>query len=475
MKTNKISHFIIILLVCLFWQSCDDFLDIQPQQSMDSDEALSTPENVKATLVGAYLEARSRWTFGSQFNEYAELLASDGHLQHVGSHRQPQEMIEKNMTVNNSYVQSSWITSYSLNNTVNHVLSAIDVLDDPDRERVRGEALFLRGMVYFELTRLWGLPYVKGQENNQPGVPLILWPTLAASDAEAVARNSVEECYQQILADLTEARDLLPESNGVFANTYAASAILARVHLQMSNFHDAAVEADRIIQSGAFQLNTSPMAAFNNPQNSPEDLFTLQNSLTSNTIWLPERYGSLNGLGRGDYQFSPDFMDLFEPGDLRGQLQEDTHPSYTHENIHSMYYIGVGAIRNGGINTAKWANYYTVIPLIRLAEFYLIRAESNFELSESGQSIIGDQTPLEDINTIRQRAMASLYDNSITLEEIRLERYLELCWEGHRLHDLKRWQKNIGPYAYDAGNLILPIPYRELETNHLLEQNPHYQ
>lgn len=475
MITRYIYPLLIILFIFLFLQSCDNFLDIQPQQSMDSGEALSTPQNVKATLVGAYLESRSRWTFGSQFNEYAELLASDGHLQHVGSHRQPQEMIEKNITVNNSYVQSSWITSYSLINTINHVLSAIDVLEEHEQGRIRGEALFLRGMVYFEMTRLWGLPYVNGQENTQPGVPLILLPTLAASDAEPIARSTVEECYQQILADLAEARDLLPESNGVFANTYAASALLARVYLQMSNFQGAAQEANRIIQSGLFQLNTTPMAAFNNPQNSTEDLFTLQNSLTSNTIWLPERYGSLNGLGRGDYQFSPDFMDLFDPDDLRGQLQEETHASYTHENIHKMYYIGVGAIRNGGINTTKWANYYTVISLIRMAEIYLIRAEANFELSESGQAPVGNATPLEDINTIRQRAMAPQYENSITLEEIRLERYLELCWEGRRLHDLKRWQKNIGPYAYDAGNLILPIPYRELETNHLLEQNPHYQ
>ncbi len=65
-----------ILLLAFIWISCDDFLDIQPQQSIDADEALSTPENIKSTMVGAYLEARSRWLFGSQFNEYAELLAA---------------------------------------------------------------------------------------------------------------------------------------------------------------------------------------------------------------------------------------------------------------------------------------------------------------------------------------------------------------------------------------------------------------
>ncbi len=474
MKTRNIFLLSFLLLACSL-PSCDDFLDMLPQESMDADEALTTPENIKATLIGAYLETRSRWTFGSQFNEYSELLATSGHLQHVGSHRQPQEMLEKNIAVNNSYVESSWITAYSLINTINNVIYASDILDKHDRDRVLGEALFLRGMVYFELTRLWGLPYVPGTANDQPGVPLVLNPTLGASDAVPVKRETVHNCYVQVIDDLTQARDLLPESNGVFASTYAASAVLSRVYLQMSNFQNATIEANRVIESGRFQLNAAPMAAFNNAQITGEAIFTLQNSLTSHTIWLPERYGSLNGLGRGDYQFSPDFLQLFDPGDLRGQLQEDTHPTYTLENIQNMYYIGVGAIRSGGINTAKWGNYYTVIPLIRLAEMYLTRAEANFELLQGGDAQVGQASPKNDINMIRQRAAAPLLESDPDRENIRMERYLELCWEGHRLHDLKRWQLNIGNYPFDAGNLVLPIPVREIETNPLLEQNPYYQ
>lgn len=474
MKTKYFTSILLIILA-ISWQSCEDFLDIRPQESMDADEALTTPQNVKATLIGAYLEMRSRWTFGSQFNEYAELMATTGHLQHVGSHRQPQEMVEKNIAVNNSYIESSWIIAYSLINTINHVIHAIDILDEQDRDRVLGEALFLRGMVYFDLTRLWGLPYVAGHANDQPGVPLIILPTLGAPDAVPVARATVHDCYLQVITDLTTARDLLPAANGVFANSYAASALLSRVYLQMSDFAKAAEEANRVIESGAFQLNATPMDAFNNPQMTGEDIFTLQNSLTSHTIWLPERYGSLNGLGRGDYQFSPDFLQQFHEDDLRGHLQEDTQTGYTLENIHSMYYIGVGAIRNGGINTAKWGNYYTAIPLIRLAEMYLTRAEANFELMAGGSSPVGPASPKDDINTLRQRANAPLYQDPPGRDQIRLERYLELCWEGHRLHDLKRWQMDIGNFPFNAGNLILPIPVREMETNPLLKQNPFYQ
>ena len=474
MKTSFKKIFTLLLLVVAFW-GCEDFLDIQPQQSIDSEYALTTPENVKATLVGAYLEVRSRWTFGSQFNEYSELLASSGHLQHVGSHAQPREILDKSIAVNNSYVESSWVASYRIINTVNHVLDAVNIIEGPEHDKVRGEALFLRGMTYFELTRLWGLPYMPGIQNDQPGVPLILSPTNSPSEAIPVARNSVEECYSQVISDLTAARDLLPETNGVFANTYAASAVLSRVYLQMSQFSDAAEEANRVIESERFALHSQPMAAHNNSQNTQEDIFALQNSLTSNSIWLTERYASLNGMGRGDYQFTPAFLGLFHEDDLRGKLQDDTKPNYVQENINRMYYIGVGAIRNGGINTYKWANYYTIIPLIRLSEMYITRAEANFELQQSGNSIVGDAQPVDDINSLRARASAPLFSGSITIEDIRLEKYIELCWEGHRLHDLKRWQMNIGNLPYDAGNLILPIPISELETNPLLEQNPHYQ
>ena len=58
---------------------------------------------------------------------------------------------------------------------------------------------------------------------------------------------------------------------------------------------------------------------------------------------------------------------------------------------------------------------------------------------------------------------------------IRMERYLELCWEGFRLHDLKRWQIDINANnAWDADNLILPIPEREIEANPNLKQNDYY-
>lgn len=473
MKNIKII--IIGLLTLFLLNACDKQLDIEPQQSMDAEKALLTSDNIKATLTGAYVGVRGRYTMGSQFNEYSELLASSGDLQHVGSNREPVEIITKTITVNNAYVANSWIDAYHTINTLNNVLGVIGIVDEPDRGKVKGEALFLRGWMYFELTRFWGLPYQNGSMNDQPGVPLVLTATTQASQAVPVARNTVAKCYEQVIEDLTQAKDLLPESNGFWADSYAASAMLARVYLQQGRYAEAATEANRVIESGKYQLMESPHQAFNNSSNTAEDIFALQNNLTSNSIWLTERYASLNGMGRGDYQMGPGFFDNFDAGDLRGQIQENTQSSFTWENIDKMYYIGVGSIRSGGINTYKYANYYAAIPIIRLAEMYLIRAESNFIAQSEGSPIAGPNSPLEDVNMVRNRALAEPFTSPIMLEQIRAERYLELCWEGFRLHDLKRYEMNVGALPYNAGNLILPIPRQEMEINPLLEQNPFYQ
>ncbi len=471
---NKYKIWLLIVPVLSILFSCTEKLEIKPKQSIDAEVALTTPDNIMAALVGAYLQAGSSDIFGSTFNEYSELYASTGDLKFMGTYQQPREFITKEATTTNSYVESTWTDAYKLINTCNTLLQddVLAILETGAAETVKGEVLFLRGWVIFEMTRLFGLPYEPGQANAQPGIPLVLTPTKDVADAIPVARNTVAECYTRAIEDLTTARDLLPGENDVYATSFAASAVLARLYLQMGNYSAAATEANKVIQNGTFDLTTTPLMAFNNNENSTEDIFAIQKNATSETSWLAVMYASLSGAGRGDYEVQQVFLDRFSPSDLRGRYQSNTQPGYTIDNITMMYYKGVGTILNSdGINTAKWGNYYRNISLIRLAEMYLIRAEANFE--DPGADI-GPNSPTDDINVIRDRANATGYPGTVTRDQIREERYLELCWEGHRLHDLKRWKMNIGPDAYNAGNLILPIPFREMEVNDLLIQNEWY-
>lgn len=471
---SKFKIWLLIVPVLSLLFSCTEKLDIMPKQSIEADVALITPHNIKTALVGAYLQASSTGLFGAYFNEYSELYAATGDMLFMGTYQQPREFINKEATTTNSYVEFTWIEAYKLINTCNNLLQddVLALLDAGDKDMVKGEALFLRGWVFFEMTRLYGLPYDPDQTNNQPGVPLVFTPTREVTDVVNVARNTVEECYTQAIEDLTTARDLLPDENGEYASSMSASAVLARLYLQMSNFAAAAVEANRVIESGIYELMETPLKAFNNSENSLEDIFAIQKNATSAVNWLTVMYGSLAGAGRGDYEIQQSFLARFDPADLRGMYQEDTQEGYVIGDITMMYYTGVGTILNyGGINTAKWGDYYKNIPLIRLAEMYLIRAEANFE---NPGADVGPNTPTQDINFIRDRANAPAYVGTVTRQQIRDERYLELAWEGFRLHDLKRWKMNVGSDAYDAGNLILPIPFREMEVNDLLEQNDWY-
>jgi hypothetical protein len=110
------KKWLLILPVFLALFACDDKLDMKPQQSIDASTALNTPENIKTALVGDYLQAREADIFGSQFNEFSELLAATSDLSFIGTYAQPREIIQKEITVTNSYVESCWIEAYNLIN-----------------------------------------------------------------------------------------------------------------------------------------------------------------------------------------------------------------------------------------------------------------------------------------------------------------------------------------------------------------------
>ncbi|MDX8567219.1 RagB/SusD family nutrient uptake outer membrane protein [Elizabethkingia sp. HX XZB] len=97
-----------------------------------------------------------------------------------------------------------------------------------------------------------------------------------------------------------------------------------------------------------------------------------------------------------------------------------------------------------------------------------IRAESNFRENTS----LG-ATSLDDINTIRNRAKASVL-SSISLDDILMERRKELAFEGFLLHDIKRTAGSVGSLPWNSDKLVFPIPLREMQVNSKLVQNPGY-
>jgi hypothetical protein len=118
--------------------------------------------------------------------------------------------------------------------------------------------------------------------------------------------------------------------------------------------------------------------------------------------------------------------------------------------------------------TSKYTNQFGNVPVFRLAEMILIRAECNQRLNTSTGN-----TPLEDVNAIRSRSGAAPL-TSLNLDHIIKERQRELAFEGFAIYDIKRTKASVAGLPYNSPKLVMPIPQAEMDANKLMEQNEGY-
>src|SRR5687768_236066 len=272
---KKIINIAAILSVSLF-TACDKELDLIPRQDVAEEVVLSTDQNVKRVLNGAYDALSSASMLGGDVQLYSELLAADAEILWTGTYNQPREVFGKNILTNNSFITATWRDGYNTINIANNVLSGVDKVVPADKDRVRGEALFIRGVSFFELVKLFALPYSAGNTSTNPGIPIVLTPTRAITDSSYVSRASVEATYAQIIADLTTAEPLVPNNNGVYATKRAVAGYLSRVYLQMGRYAEARDAANRAIGYGGRSLVGYFMDAFNNEGLSSEDVLAIE-------------------------------------------------------------------------------------------------------------------------------------------------------------------------------------------------------
>src|SRR5680860_1172676 len=92
-----------------------------------------------------------------------------------GTFEEPAEFNEKAILTDNINARDIWLNAYEVNNQANIILENLNIVEDQaTQDRMEGEAKFLRGLVYFDLARVFGLPYAAGQQNTQPAVPIVL-------------------------------------------------------------------------------------------------------------------------------------------------------------------------------------------------------------------------------------------------------------------------------------------------------------
>jgi starch-binding outer membrane protein, SusD/RagB family len=473
---NKYRILTVVLAMAFFSVpfACQDRLDIVPLQSLAADQALKTEGDLVGTLIGAYDGLQDTDSYGGDILLLSDIWANRYYLRFRGTFTGLSQIALVTTSSNlipedNPWVRDIWGNAYRTINICNIVLANLNLSEGTLRPtaNVEGEALFIRGSLYFELARLYGRTWMDGNPNQNLAVPLVLTPSpfteSELTDADYPARATVAAVYAQAKSDLTRAAELLPLENQHYATRGAALAQLSRIALMQGDYEAARDASNEVISSEVYSLNSNFSNLFYNFINfggvAPDEyVFYMRMTQQDGTNGLNTYYGqtvsSIPGTaGRGDLDVQTPFVNLHEEGDVRGEFFIITNRRLTQKHI----------------------DRYGHVPVIRLAEMYLTRAEANFRLGTS----LGD-TPLNDVNTIRRRA--GLDDlASVTLDDILHERTIELAFEGQRLHDIKRTMgttagtNNSNGPAWDSPRLILPIPQRERDVNPNLEPNEGYE
>ena len=445
--------------------SCNKKLDVDPKQSIELGTAFKTEEEIDQGIIGCYSLMGAGALYGTDLNIVPELLGAAGTADWFGTFQQYFDIQEKQMTTNNDAAVRIWVGGYrviNLANVIHDVLTGANgatvVPDATRRDQLIGETEFIRGLMHFELVRLYGNQY-DATTLNTPGAVIKLKGAIDTTTAsEKPVRNTVAQTYTQVIADLTSASQKLPKRNSVRANKYTALAFLSRVYLQKGDYTGALNAANTVIEQGGYSAPSNDVLTPFRSKNSAEVIFEIQqndqnNAGTAND-GLTTFYANLaNGVGRGDFAVSEDFTNQYDADDKR---------------LNAWYYIGL----YGGIACAKWYSYGQNIPVIRMAEMYLTRAECNIRLGSS----VGE-LPISDLAVINNPDRTGL--NVIvapTLNDVILQRRLELAFEGLNIHDLRRLRKSTGSFPWNDQLIVMPIPQREIDATHgSLEQNQAYK
>lgn len=392
--------------------ACDNFLDVKPQASVSTPETL---KDLRALLdnennINQHFPGLIEMGTDDYFLDYSAFSSRQAFDQGVYL-REPEPLF---LTAN---MNQQWASSYKAVATANIVLESLERIKDgnaAEKDRLKGEAHFIRGYAFYYLAQLYAAPYNPDGDNSSPGIPLRL-----SSDFNTLStRASVQETYEQIIADLTESFERLPEyvDYKTRPSKTAALAALARVYLAMEAYDlafdmaDAALNRyDNLIDFNELDLNASyPFEPFND-----ETIYFGYSSsgslLLSNTrANIPETlYSSYNDDDLRKYAF------YFDKGDGR---------------------IGYKGYYNSG-SAAYFAGLTT-------DELYMIRAECHARASRREQA-------MADLNRLLEtRWQAGTYvpfraeNDDDALKRILEERRKELIFRGVRWSDLRRLNRD---------------------------------
>lgn len=472
---------------------CEDFLTEAPPDTVNSANFYMTAEDAQAAINAAYQPLQ--WPKLYNLRMWASDIMAGNSVVGAGGGsdgQETQDLANFVTTSDNSGVLDLWRGPAPGILYCNVVLEKVPsiAMDEALKNRILGEAKFLRGLYYFILVRYFG------------DVPLILSPQYPGDDLRP-ARTASAGVYAQIISDLTDAMEQLPprESyNGADigrASKGSAIGLLAKVYLTLGDWQQAADLCQQVEDLG-YQLNALYGDNFNpQTENSVESLFEVQYyGKTSASFWNDDNQASWTSTfmgprnanmvegGYGWNQPTQEFVDAYEPGDLRKDVTilYEGCPAFEGQDYEASYSTTGYNVRKFLVGRSLSSAYDTSplnFPVLRFADVLLMKAEALNELNRTDEA----ETPL---NKVRARAglpeVHGLSQNDFR-EKVLHERRMELAFEGQRWFDLVR--VNNGNYGLDflhgigkanatEKHLLLPIPQLEIAANPNLRQNPGY-
>lgn len=468
---KNISKITILFLVLFGMAACgDDYLDRPPLLEESRELVLADFDGMNGATVGLYAELYHASWYGAQFPIVADLKGDNGKRGPLSSGRYIQFY---NWNQDPSQTQAGlWFRAYRLITSASNIINAapnVELFPGQQQawvDHLVAEAKFMRALGHFDLVRVFAQPYT--HDPSSLGVPVITVTRIGSPE-----RDPVSDVYAQIVQDLQDAIDLFDPNFAFnthragaqnlkgFTSANAAKALLARVYLYMGDNTNAAAMATQVIDSGNYTLyDESNFLDVWGTDAASEIIFEVFGS-TGNSNWPSwEEIGYIfdpSG-SYGDVCATNSLMNLFHDDDIRKQLfiEPANHPGY----FWPAKYPG----KDG--NTRQ-----NNIPVLRLSEMYLIRAEAN-------QSV-------DDINAIRTRRGIDPL-GAFDMDELFDERRRELNFEGHLLFDYARLGRSLE--REDEENQIsgilnvgfpshlwaMPIPIGEMEANPNMVQNPGY-
>lgn len=478
-----------ISFLCI--QCGDDFVNITPEYSIDSENYFNVKEDYEQAVVAAYDLLQTTY-----LNNMLGEIASDNTLcggesaTDVPGFQQIDDMIH---TPVNDNIQDLWNWMFAGVQRAAYVIEFKDGIEFSGKDILVAEAYFLRSYYNFELVKWFG------------PIPIKAGGRFEVGDEQLLSRSPVSEVYGLIESDLLNAITHLPltSSQSGRVTSGAAKSLLGKAYIYQGKYEDASLILEEVINSGQYTLVENYNEIFEQiGENGPESVFEVQYSDAEGASFdcfqcsegniavgfngIREYSGPVFDSGFSFNIPTREVVDAFETGDLRKdvaildieQWAASRGASYGKGFEHTGYFNRKYIPRKGDSNIGDQnltnPNNYRAI---RYADVLLLAAEANAKKSSPDESKARTY-----LNLVRQRAFGNTSHavnatGSGLKDAIFHERRVELVGEGHRFFDLVRTgraSQEIDGFTPNKHELF-PVPFEEIQfSNGNWEQNNGY-